>query len=450
MNGNTTFAFVTIGSGSYLGSTVRDLTLANDLHRRGYKVVVYWMLECNPDLVDDGIKQRILCHGTRYQFQRPSEFLDRVIGWLLFLPPLKFRVKVTQGLLTGYVDRLLKNLIQSLNETPEGDAPLVKRLLKYMALDQVDYLMMSFASISPLAMAAKKNGNHPFDYLVTFQGDEQFANYARRAGLSDQYQQRLEEVIQHSPWPAIAVSQDYLNRIVDEMGVDATRLRVLYNGVELPKQDDKPPFSILKTVFPGLNENIPMVSYVGRQDTEKGIDLLLYAAKLLEARKTPMQLVICGSTAKGKTYERMIDDLADHLGLVVHHAGSVAPEIRDALYANSRCMIYPSVNREAFGLVAAEAMSHGTPVLVPDYGGITEVIRCGEKAGGLTFKTWDSGNLAEQLERLLTDEPLYQELSGNTRTIASRFSAGQMTDSVLEHISLGRGSRGREAAAPMH
>jgi glycosyltransferase involved in cell wall biosynthesis len=449
MTSNTTFAFVTIGSGSYLGSTVRDLTLANDLHRRGYKVVVYWMMECNPDLVDEGIEQRILCRGTRYQFQRPSEFLDRVIGWLLFIPPLKFRVKVTQSM-AGYVDRLLKNLIRSLNETPEGDALLVKRLLKYMAQDQVDYLMMSFASISPLAMAAKKNGGHSFDYLVTFQGDEQFANYARRAGLSDQYQQRLEEVIRYSPWPAIAVSQDYLNRIVDEMGVDATRLRVLYNGVELPKRNGKPPFSILKTVFPDLYENIPMVSYVGRQDTEKGIDLLLYAAKLLEIHTSPLQLVMCGSTAKGKTYERMIDDLADHLGLVVHHAGSVAPEIRDALYAHSRCMVYPSVNREAFGLVSAEAMSHGTPVLVPDYGGITEVIRCGEKAGGLTFKTWDSGNLAGQIERLLTDEVLYKELSANTRAIASRFSAEQMTDSVLDHISLGTGSKGREAAAPMH
>ncbi|MFD1691055.1 glycosyltransferase [Azotobacter chroococcum] len=44
-------------------------------------------------------------------------------------------------------------------------------------------------------------------------------------------------------------------------------------------------------------------------------------------------------------------------------------------------MVYPSVNREAFGLVVAEAMSHGTPVLVPDYGGVTEVMRDGERAG---------------------------------------------------------------------
>lgn len=156
MRDTPVFAFVTIGSGSYLGSTVRDLTLANHLHRSGYKVVVYWMLECNPEFVDEGIKQRILCHGTRYQFKKPSEFLDRVVGRLLFMLPLKFRVRITQGILVGYVDRLLKNLIRSVNETPEGDALLVNRLLKFMALDHVDHLMMSFASIGPLALAAKR------------------------------------------------------------------------------------------------------------------------------------------------------------------------------------------------------------------------------------------------------------------------------------------------------
>ncbi|MDB5753664.1 MAG: hypothetical protein JWR56_92, partial [Massilia sp.] len=49
-----TFAFVTLGSGDFLGSTVRDLALANTLHRRGYKVVVYWMLEINREMADPG------------------------------------------------------------------------------------------------------------------------------------------------------------------------------------------------------------------------------------------------------------------------------------------------------------------------------------------------------------------------------------------------------------
>jgi glycosyltransferase involved in cell wall biosynthesis len=435
MNSKPTFAFVTIGNGSYLGSTVRDITLANALHRRGFKVAVYWMLECNPDLVADGIRQRMLCRATRYRFRRPSEFLDRIIGSLLYLIPLRLRVRLAQNF-PGFIDRLLVNLIRSLYETPNPDRFLVKRLLKYLALDEVDHLMMSFGSIGPLALAAKKNGTHPFDYLLTFQGDEDFAKYARRAGLFAEYRERLNEVTQGSPWPAIVISQDYRNRIVDEMALDPERLQVIYNGVDLPESTEKPPLSILKTEFPNLLKGISIVSYIGRQEVEKGIDLLLYAAKLLDVRRIPMQLVICGATAKGRAYKKIIAELADYLGIVVHHAGTVSPEVRNALYAHSRCVVYPSVYREPFGLVAVEAMSHGTPVLVPDYGGITEVIRYGEKAGGLTFKTWNSADLAQQIERLLTDEMLHRKLTENTRAIAARFSAEQMADAVLAHIGV--------------
>ncbi len=435
MASNPTFALVTIGNGSYLGSTVRDITLANALHRRGFKVVVYWMLECVPELVADGIRQRMLCYGTRYQFQRPSEFLDRMIGALLFLIPLDSRVRFAQSL-PGYIDKLLVNLIRSLYETPGADRLLVKRLLKYLAVDEVSHLMMSFGSLGPLALAAKRHRPDSLEYVLTFQGDEEFANYAQRAGLLAEYREQLNEAIQGSRWPAIVVSQDYLHRIADEMNLDPERLRVVYNGIDFAESNEDPPFSILKTVFPNLREGISIVSYIGRQESEKGIDLLLYAAKLLEARRIPIQLVICGATAKGQSYQKVIVELAAHLGVVVHHAGTVSPKIRDALYTHSRCVVYPSINREPFGLVAIEAMSHGTPVLVPDYGGITEVIQQGWKRGGLTFKTWDSADLARQLEQLLTNEALHRSLAENTREIAARFSAERMADAVLEHIGI--------------
>jgi glycosyltransferase involved in cell wall biosynthesis len=337
---------------------------------------------------------------------------------------------------TGYVDRLLANLVRSLYEEPAPDLKLAQRLCDFIAQDKVSHLMMSFASIGPLALAAKHLGERDFDYLLTFQGDEQFAAHARRLGLLSPYCERLNDVVRHSPWPAIAVSHDYVDRIVDEMNVPSTGLEVIYNGIELPARPEKPSFSQLQSVFPDLVQDIPIVLYLGRQDSEKGIDLLLYAARMLATRKIPMQLVICGSTAKGESYRKVLGDLSEHLGLSLHHAGSVSPQIRDALYAHSHCVVYPSVNREPFGLVVAESMSHGTPVLVPDYGGIGEVIRQGEKAGGLTFRTWDSGDLAKQLERLLVDEDLYQLLAGNTRTIAARFSVDNMTNNILAHIGI--------------
>jgi glycosyltransferase involved in cell wall biosynthesis len=447
MNSKPTFAFVTIGSGSYVGSTVRDLILANALHRRGFKVLVYWMMECKPDLVADGIRQRMLCYGPRYHFRRPSEVLDKIIGPLLFRFPASARVRVAQGM-PGYADRLLENLTRCLHETPDSDRLLVKRLMKFIALDGVSHLMMSFAAICPIALAAKKNSAHPVDYLVTFQGDEHFANYARKAGVYAEFHQRVKAVVRGSRWPAVVVSQDYLNRISEEMDLDPECLRVIYNGIELPGESEKLPFSTLETAFPNLTETAPIVTYVGRQDTEKGIDLLLYAAKLLEARQIPIQLVVCGATAKGRSYQDSIGDIADHLRLSIHHAGPISLEIRDALYAHSRCVVYPSVCREPFGLVAVEAMSYGTPVLVPDYGGITEVIRHGEKAGGLTFKTWNSEDLAQQLERLLTDEMLHRKLTENTRAIAARFSAEEMADAVLAHIGVDTREYGDNGVLP--
>ena len=364
----------------------------------------YWMLEWKRDLLDPGITQRLLCHGTRYQFVQPSGFLDNVIGTLLFLLPLQWRVATAQSI-NGYTDRLFRNLVRALHEAPRPDPPLTRRLQRFLSRDGVSHLMMSFASIGPLALAARKGGN-AFEYLLTFQGDEEFAECARRAGLLEQYQSRLADAIAGSAWPAVVISHDYQLRIEQDMGVPATRLQVIYNGVHNPDATSKPDIAILRQAFPELADTSTLVSYVGRQEPEKGLDLLLYAAKLLESQGVAIQLVVCGSTAKGSSYKKII------------------------------AVVCPSVNREPFGLVATEAMAYGAPVLVPEYGGIAEVIRAGDQVGGLTFKTWDSGHLARQLGRLLRDDALHAELAANARRVAAAFTDEKMADRILAHLGI--------------
>jgi glycosyltransferase involved in cell wall biosynthesis len=447
MESTRTFAIVTMGSGDYLGSTVRDLALANALQRRGHKVVIYWMMEVNAELADPGNRHRMLCHGTRYHFATPSRFLDQCVGRLLFLLPKRLRVRTIQAR-SGYVDRLLRNLIHALYGRSEGDRGLARRLQRLLASDGASHVLMSFAALGPLALDAQRMSTHEFDYLLTFQGDEQFAAHAKQLGLLDEFRRLLNEAIRASAWPSIVVSADYADRIVAEMDVPRSSLAVVYNGIEQSERKSRHSFAPLKATFPGLSPHYPIVAYVGRQDAEKGIDLLLYAARLLAKRNISMQLVICGSTAKGATYRKVLADLAEHLDLKVFHAGSVPIETRDALYAHSHCVVCPSVNREPFGLVVAEAMSHGAPMLVPDYGGIGEVIRDGENVGGLLFRAWDSGDLATQLERLLLDRPLHRRLAGNTRTIASRFTVDNMTDAVLKLLATRNRKPGVNETAP--
>ena len=162
---------------------------------------------------------------------------------------------------------------------------------------------------------------------------------------------------------------------------------------------------------------------------------------MLEQRGLRMQLVICGGTSFGQRYRDVVKHIAEHLRLRIHHRRRIPAEMRDALYAYSRCIVYPSIHREPFGMVAVEAMSHGTPVIVPDQGGIAEAIGHDGKVGGLTFRSWDSADLCAQIERMLTDDALHAELAANTRDIASNFTVSAMADRVLDHMGIGPAGR---------
>ena len=412
---------------------VRDMGLANALHRRGYKVVVYWVMETNQKLVAPGIKQRYFLRGGRYLFNKPGAFAE-MLGRIFNLGPRHRQERYLQQH-PDLLARLLGNFVVSMCDSAHDPAPAI-RLEKLMARDGITHLLPSFVMICPIALAIKERGQLPFEYLATFQGEEIFANYAQARKRLPDYYAMLRRCVAGSPWPAIAVSNDYAARIQHEMGIDSARLTTIYPGIELPADQTKPAFSALEEKLPGINPRLPIVSYLGRQDTEKGIDLLLYAARMLRDRGVEFQLVICGGTSYGRKYEEVCKSISDHLRLGVYWKRRVSDAFRASLYAHSRCLVYPSIHREPFGMVAAEAMSYGTPVIVPDHGGVTEVIGKEDCAGGLTFKVWDSRDLADQIRRMVTDDALHARLAANTRRLAKKFDVEAMTDRVLKHMGI--------------
>jgi glycosyltransferase involved in cell wall biosynthesis len=123
----------------------------------------------------------------------------------------------------------------------------------------------------------------------------------------------------------------------------------------------------------------------------------------------------------------------------------VDDEFRTALFAHSRCIVYPPIHDEPFGMVAVEAMAQGTPVLVPDRGGVTETISSKGAVAGLTFRAWDTASLADQLGRLITDDALHASLAVNCVNVARAFGTEAMTDSVLSHMRLPLVPRGAAA-----
>ncbi|MCZ6543618.1 MAG: glycosyltransferase, partial [Planctomycetota bacterium] len=171
-------------------------------------------------------------------------------------------------------------------------------------------------------------------------------------------------------------------------------------------------------------------------DTEKGIDLLLYAASILRRRGLEFQVAVCGPTLFGSHYAGVCVQLAEDLRCPVLWSNQVSDELRSALFFASRCVIYPSIHREPFGMVAVEAMAHGTPAIVADYGGIAGAIQAGGEIGGLHFRAWDSAHLAEQIARVLQDDDLHRHLREAGPRIAAYYSVQKLADRVLTHIGL--------------
>jgi glycosyltransferase involved in cell wall biosynthesis len=435
------FAFLAFTSGSYEGAIIRDMRLANDLHRRGFAVHVYWMMERNPELVDRGVPQSVLARGTRYRFRRPSRVADEY-GRIFGVVPAKRRRRFVNAH-PEYTAMLMGNLMHVICDGGRSDPGLLDRLESFLIRDGVTHLLPTFAWTCPIPQRVKERGRARFEYLPTFQGEEIFAHFAARIGRLEDYHRVLRETVTGSPWAAVAVSRDYIGRLHDEMGIDPGRVTAIYPGIELPPapaaQDPAlraRDFGAMRAVFPSLAPDVPVVTYLGRQDPEKGIDLLLYATRMLADRGVRLQLVCVGGSSFGLQYRKSMEAIAEHLRLTVFWKGRVENDLRAALFRQSRCVAYPSIHREPFGMVAAEAMSYGTPVLVPDLGGITEVIEAGGRRGGLSFKAWDSADLAAQLRRLLTDDALHGELAGNARPIAEAFGVANMTDRVLAHLGL--------------
>jgi glycogen(starch) synthase len=174
-------------------------------------------------------------------------------------------------------------------------------------------------------------------------------------------------------------------------------------------------FIAAPAAYPASTARSPVIAFQGRLVTTKGVVILLEAARSLLAENRAFQLLIIGDGPERASLERLTRDapLAGH----VRFAGRLLVEELDAALAEATVVVVPSLGGEVFGLVVAENMLRGLPVITSDLGAFVEVL--GD--GGLTFHTGDAGALARELARILDDPALAARLAGIARQRALEF-----------------------------
>jgi glycogen synthase len=157
--------------------------------------------------------------------------------------------------------------------------------------------------------------------------------------------------------------------------------------------------------------------YFGRLDWfQKGLDTLLDAVALLVRERPGLELRIAG---RGKDAAR-VREAADRLGIASNLSllGSSTEAEKRELFAGARVLLMPS-RFEGFGMVAAEAMAAGVPIVAAAAGSLPEVVAPPE--GGFLVPPGDAAALAARVAALLDDPGERERVSRSARVSAERF-----------------------------
>jgi glycosyltransferase involved in cell wall biosynthesis len=168
-------------------------------------------------------------------------------------------------------------------------------------------------------------------------------------------------------------------------GISCERIEVSPPGIRRPRVTARP-----------LRERPPRVTYLGRIERYKRLDVMLKAVAPLVRAYPELEVAVIG---RGRDRER-IERLADELGLSsrTRFLGFVDDDERDRCLADSRVCVCAS-EKEGWGLTVIEANAVGTPVVASDAPGLRDSVRDGDT--GWLAPTGDAEAFGARIAALL-------------------------------------------------
>lgn len=150
----------------------------------------------------------------------------------------------------------------------------------------------------------------------------------------------------------IAISEQAKATIVDRLGVEPDRVRVIHLGIDHER------------FRPGLapSDRDPFLLYPANRWPHKNHQGLFAAFALLQRERPELRLVLTGSGHEGKM-----------LPPGVESRGRVSPEELVQLYQRATAVVFPSLH-EGFGQPTLEAMACGCPVACSNASALPEVV----------------------------------------------------------------------------
>lgn len=232
----------------------------------------------------------------------------------------------------------------------------------------------------------------------------------------------------------ISVSEFTKNELVEFFKISPGRIAVVPNGYDSERYKIIEDKEAMAKVLEKYKITEPYILYAGRMELKKNTPGLVEAFGLLKKSSKfqvpSYKLVLVGQPGFG--YEKVIKAIADNdLQNDVIMPGWVAREDLPHLMNGAAVFVFPSLY-EGFGIPILEAMACGTPVVASGIPALREV--AGEAA--YLVDPYSPENMAEGINRVLTDEHLREDLKIRGLERARQFSWERCAKETWEVLRL--------------
>ena len=201
-----------------------------------------------------------------------------------------------------------------------------------------------------------------------------------------------------SKWAADAASQEY--------PLLRHKIRVIYPGANLPQA---PGPSAVQQSIAGRTTGQCRLLFIGYALYRKGLDIAIETVTRLRSSGIDAVLQVVGSDRKPAASDPRVRWHGRLNKFVLSEFTRLS-----RIYLESFVMVLPS-RAECAGIVLCEAAAFGMPALVPQTGGMSEIVVNGETGYVLASKATPDA-YASAIARLWGDPVIYRKLCENART----------------------------------
>ncbi len=212
------------------------------------------------------------------------------------------------------------------------------------------------------------------------------------------YQKKTANAVKNAD-RIIAISRQTKDDLVELLGVEENRIRIIYQGCNPWFYEKK---NVEELAGISLKYSLPenYILYIGTIEERKN---LLEIIRALHEGNIDIPLVAIGK--KTSYFDRIAEYIAVHNvpNIIFHH--HIENHDLPSIYQKASALVYPS-RYEGFGIPVLEALNSGIPVITSRGGCLEET--AGD--GGLSVTPGNTGELSEAIRRVIHDTALKEKL----------------------------------------